>query len=92
MYEIHILTTRAFAPRRTRRSAHVISIKVLMSMHCGICFHPMNQNMSLPQIGLKNKNNAIQGGNCILETPYREPAVLGSREQKYDTTSDWLGP
>ena len=41
---------------------------------------------------MKNVNNDIQGGNCILETPYRERIVFGFHDPTYYTTSDSLGP
>ena len=56
---------------------------------------PMIQNMMLPQIGLaKDKiiNNTIQGANCILETLYKEPTVVGPHDPRYYTTSDLLDP
>ena len=51
----------------------------------------MIQNMILPQIGLAQEQNAIQGAFCALVTPYSGPIVVGSHDPKYDTTTDWLG-
>ena len=54
-----------------------------------LCLYPMIKNLILPEVGLaqdKMKNNAIQGDDCVLETPYRETTVFGSHEQKYEAT------
>ena len=70
------------------------AMKVWMSMHCNQFDH-MIQDIILSQIGLPhdkiNKNDAIQGGRCVVETQYKETIVFGSHYPIYDTTSDWLG-
>ena len=71
----------------------MISMTVLMSMHC--FFYPVIQHIILPQIGSAHDNikqNGIQGDHCVLDTPYRETTVFGPHDPKYDTTSDWLVP
>ena len=59
----------------------------------------MIQNIILPEIVLAQdfvvytqKENVMQGGKCIVETPYRDTTVFGSHDPKYYTASDWLGP
>ena len=52
---------------------------VFWKRHAGgpLCLDPMIQNNTLLQIGLaQEQNNAMQGGHCITETPYRETIVF----------------
>ena len=58
---------------------------VFWKRHTGklLYLDPMVQHIILLQIGLaqdKIKNNAMQGGSCVFETPYWETIVFGSHE------------
>ena len=62
-----------------------------------LCSNPMMQKIILPQIGLLQETyskHAIQGDNCIRETPYRETTVFNCLGNAHDPTVRFtdLGP
>ena len=72
---------------------------VFWKRHTGnpVWLDPMIQYIILHQICLahdRTRNNAIHGGHCIMETPYRETIEFGSHDPTYYITSvmgSWIG-